>query len=139
MTAFDTDVLSDLLAKRPDYVARAAVIPIADQAVPVIAAEEVIRGQLDAVRRAEAGQGKITLVEAYHWFEVALSNLRLARLLPYTDAADALFRQWRRQKLRVGTHDLRIAAIAVAHNATLVTRNQRDYALVPGLRLDAWN
>ena len=42
-------------------------------------------------------------------------------------------------KIRVGTQDLRIAAIATAHNATLVTRNARDYQLVPGLTLDVWN
>lgn len=138
MIAFDTDVLSDLFARKPAYVVRAAVIPTAEQAVPLVVAEEVVRGQLDAIRQAESGRGKITLVQAYHWFEVAILNLRLSRLLPYNDAADVLFRQWRQQKLRVSSHDLRIAAIAVAHDATLVTRNARHFGLVPGLKLDVW-
>ena len=77
-------------------------------------------------------------MEAYGWFERNLSALRASRLLPYTDAADSLFRQWRQQKLRFGAHDLRIAAIAVSHAATLVTRNRRDYALIPGLQLEVW-
>ena len=32
-----------------------------------------------------------------------------------------------------------IAAIAIAHNATLATRNARDFTLVPGLLLEVWN
>ncbi len=75
---------------------------------------------------------------AYQRLEQDLLAFRVLRLLPYTDAADALVREWRKQKLRVGTHDLRIAAIAVAHGATLVTRNRRDYESVPGLRLEVW-
>ncbi len=138
MIAFDTDVLSELLSGRSDYVARAATLPADQLAVPIVAAEEMLRGRLDAIRRAEAGQGRASLVEAYGWFERNLSALRASRLLPYTDAADSLFRQWRQQKLRFGAHDLRIAAIAVSHAATLVTRNRRDYALIPGLQLEVW-
>jgi hypothetical protein len=32
-------------------------------------------------------------------------------VLSYTPQADALYRQWRHQRIRVGTHDLRIAAV----------------------------
>jgi tRNA(fMet)-specific endonuclease VapC len=138
MIAFDTDVLSDLLARRPAILTRAVAVPTADQTVPIIVAEEVIRGRLNTVRQAEAGQGRVTLVAAYRRLEDDLIALRALRLLSYTDPADALFRQWRQQRLRVGTHDLRIAAIAVAHDATLVTRNARDYGQVPGLKLDVW-
>ena len=34
--------------------------------------------------------------------------------------------------------DLRIAAIALAHNLTLVTGNVRHFARVPGLRVENW-
>jgi predicted nucleic acid-binding protein len=34
---------------------------------------------------------------------------------------------------------MRIAAICIDHDATLVTRNARDYARIPGLTLDVWN
>lgn len=60
------------------------------------------------------------------------------RLLAYTDTAHKLFLSWRAARIRIGTQDLRIAAICFAHGATLVTRNARDYALVPGLALDVW-
>jgi tRNA(fMet)-specific endonuclease VapC len=40
---------------------------------------------------------------------------------------------------KVGTRDLRIASITLELQATLVTRNARDFNEVPGLKLDIWN
>ncbi|HUE73201.1 MAG TPA: type II toxin-antitoxin system VapC family toxin [Pirellulaceae bacterium] len=37
-----------------------------------------------------------------------------------------------------GRADLLIASIVLAHQATLVTRNLRDFRLVPGLNLVNW-
>jgi predicted nucleic acid-binding protein len=34
--------------------------------------------------------------------------------------------------------DLKIASIALASGATLLTRNTKDFAGVPGLRIDDW-
>jgi tRNA(fMet)-specific endonuclease VapC len=34
--------------------------------------------------------------------------------------------------------DLKIACIAVAHDATLLTRNERDFSQVPSLRFENW-
>ena len=139
MSAFDTDILSELLFRNVAYTQRADLIPTADKAVPVVALEEVLRGRLDGIRRAQSGRVRLTVHRAYDLFRDALEDTRPYRLLPYTAAADALFRQWRKAKVRVGTNDLRIAAICVVHGATLVTRNARDYAQVPGLTFDVWS
>lgn len=60
-------------------------------------------------------------------------------IVPYDAEAQARFEDIHRQKLRVGTMDLRIAAIALAKNAALLTRNVRDFRQVPGLRYEDWS
>jgi tRNA(fMet)-specific endonuclease VapC len=42
-------------------------------------------------------------------------------------------------RLKVRKMDLRIAATTLARNATVVTRNLRDFRQVPGLRIEAWS
>ncbi|MFZ2279272.1 MAG: type II toxin-antitoxin system VapC family toxin [Prosthecobacter sp.] len=44
----------------------------------------------------------------------------------------------RRDGVRIGTHDLKIACITLAHDALLLTRNTVDFAQVPGLRFENW-
>jgi tRNA(fMet)-specific endonuclease VapC len=138
MIAFDADVLSEIFAGNAAFVARAASIPIHEQAVPIIVIEEIIRGRLNSIRQSEAGAAKLTLSRAYELFEETLAAFREVTSLRYTMVAHELYVQWRSQKIKGGTHDLRIAAICVAHSATLVTRNRRDFEGLPGLRLDVW-
>ena len=38
----------------------------------------------------------------------------------------------------IGPHDVLIAATALAHRATLVTRNLREFRRVKGLRVEDW-
>jgi tRNA(fMet)-specific endonuclease VapC len=138
MTAFDTDVLSDILRGGPALVARASLIAPTQQAVPIVVVEEVIRGRFATIRQAEAGKGKVDLAAAYDLFEQSFRALAAFRTLPYTDAADKLFEGLKKAKIRVGPRDMRIATICMVHGATLVTRNARDYAQIPGLTLDVW-
>jgi tRNA(fMet)-specific endonuclease VapC len=54
-------------------------------------------------------------------------------------ACERKFNELRRQKIRIGTRDLRIAATALVHNLTLVTRNHKDFSRVPALRIEDWS
>ena len=117
MTAFDTDVLSDVIAGRSAAMQRLAAVDPAERCVPIVAATEILRGWLNAIRQAEAGKGRIGIDLAYRQFERSLKGVAPFPFLPYTPAADALFRQWR-TSIRIGTQDLRIAAICIAHNAS---------------------
>jgi tRNA(fMet)-specific endonuclease VapC len=138
MIAFDTDILTEVLIGIPTVAARAALIPAEEQTVPIIVIEEVLRGRLEMIRRAESAKARVTIEIAYQLFEQTITALHSLRIISYTPAAEALFRHWRQSKMRGSTHDLRIAAIAVVHAATLVTRNRRDFEHIPGLSLEVW-
>jgi tRNA(fMet)-specific endonuclease VapC len=49
------------------------------------------------------------------------------------------FEQLRKQKVKIGRMDLRIAATTLEHGAILVTRNRSDFKHVPGLQIEDWS
>jgi tRNA(fMet)-specific endonuclease VapC len=120
------------------YGTRAATIPLHEQAMPVIVIEEIMRGRLNIIRQAEAGRTNVSLARAYALFEDTVTDFRPLHILSYTVQAEALYQEWRQQGSRLGTHDLRIAAICVARTAKLISRNRQDFAQVPGLVTEFW-
>ncbi|MCC6667670.1 MAG: type II toxin-antitoxin system VapC family toxin [Polyangiaceae bacterium] len=62
--------------------------------------------------------------------------------LPFDDDAaheyGLLRTELRRAGKPIGANDMLIAAIALAHRATLVTRDDDDFLRVPGLRVESW-
>ena len=138
MIAFDTDVLTEILLGNAALVARATAIPMREQAVPVIVIEEIMRGRLSVIRQAEAGRGKASITRAYELFEETFRDFRRLHILSHSPQAEALYQQWRQQGIRIATHDLRIAALYVAHAARLISRNRRDFERVPGLMVEFW-
>ena len=139
MIAFDTDVLTGILVGNAGLVERAAKIPIDDQTVPVIVIEEILRGRLNVIRQAEALRARVSLVRAYELFEQTFRDFERLHILSYASEAESLFQEWRQQGIRISTHDLRIAAICVAHSARLLSRNRRDFERVPGLIVEFWD
>jgi tRNA(fMet)-specific endonuclease VapC len=139
MIAFDTDVLTEILLGNPKFTERANRIPAGDQAVPVIVIEEILRGRLNMIRQAEAGKAKITLERAYELFQRSLIALRPTNILPYTSQAETLYQEWRQQKIRAPSHDLRIGAICIVHAAELRSRNRKDFERIPGLKVEFWD
>ena len=62
--------------------------------------------------------------------------------LPFDDQAASVYGRIRHdlesRGLAIGGNDTMIAAIALAHNLTLVTHNTNEFSRVPGLALDDW-
>ncbi len=62
--------------------------------------------------------------------------------LPFDDQAAKIFGEIRAYLARLGTpigpYDLQIAAIALAHNVTLVTHNTGEFSRVPDLLIEDW-
>jgi tRNA(fMet)-specific endonuclease VapC len=64
--------------------------------------------------------------------------LSRVNLVDFSKEAYVYYLELCSQGIRIGTQDLRIAAIVLAENSILVTRNQRDFAQVPGLVFEEW-
>jgi tRNA(fMet)-specific endonuclease VapC len=62
--------------------------------------------------------------------------------LHFDDAAASWYgsirAQLKKEGRMIGSNDLMIAAIALAADVTLVTRNDGEFQRVPGLRVDVW-
>lgn len=76
MNAFDTDVFSEILLGNAEYVSRLSSIPPDQQAIPIIVAEEILRGRLNVIRQAEADKSRISVELAYQFFEETIRDLR---------------------------------------------------------------
>ena len=78
------------------------------------------------------------LARAYQALQETVEFTRHIQILAFHRAAIARYRDLRVRYRRIGTNDLRIAAIVVEHESILVTRNTSDFVEIEGLRLEDW-
>ncbi|HEX5104496.1 MAG TPA: type II toxin-antitoxin system VapC family toxin [Pirellulaceae bacterium] len=103
--------------------------------VTIVSFHEQVAGWYDHLAKAKKQRD---VVFAYGMFREVLTDFKALQVLDYYDLAAATFASFVKQRIRVGTMDLRIASIAVANDMTLLTRNTVDFQRVPGLRFEDW-
>jgi tRNA(fMet)-specific endonuclease VapC len=59
-------------------------------------------------------------------------------ILPFDRAAAERFHELKAQRIRIGTMDLKIAAIVLTRGGTLRSANLRDFRRVPNLLVEDW-
>ena len=133
---FDTDHLTLYQYKHPPLMQRFAQEPADSVAICPINIEEIMRGRLAPLGRVLAGAKH---VQAYADLVDAEEMFRLFPLVPFNAASESQFQHLRASRVRVGTLDLKIAAIALANRLTVLTRNRRDFGRVPGLLIEDWS
>jgi tRNA(fMet)-specific endonuclease VapC len=106
-----------------------------DTATTIVSVEEQLRGWLAEIHRLGSAHQQIP---AYRRLQERVQFFAAWVVLPWDDAAADLFVKFRRQGFRIGSMDLKIACIALVHDATLLTRNTSDFTQVPGLRVANW-
>jgi tRNA(fMet)-specific endonuclease VapC len=131
-------VLTAVLLGGATYAARAAAVPLHEQAVPVIVIEAIMRGRFNIIRQAEGGRVSISLARADELLEDTFTDFQRLHILSYTPQVESPDQEWRQQGIRLATHDLQVAAIGVGHAAILISRNRRDFEPVPGLVTEFW-
>ena len=123
----DTDVLIDL--ERGNDTARIEKqLGNDDRAISVITVSELLHG----VRRATGA----TRTKRHAFVEHLLGELRaLAITDPVARVHAEIWADLTARGEPIGSHDLWIAATAIAHGLQLATGNTRHFARVPGLQL----
>jgi tRNA(fMet)-specific endonuclease VapC len=132
----DTDHVSLFQRGHPQIVDRLTEIAPTDISITVITLEEQIRGRFHMIRRASSSS---ELILAYRNLQITFNSLKSFSTLDFSPAASSIYSFLLKQKIKIGTQDLRIAAIALSINGILITRNQRDFAKVPNLVLEDWS
>ena len=102
--------------------------------VTIISLEEQLRGRLAVIRNPQ----NITLPNAYRNFHTTYCFFSAMNVLDFDHRALTHYQNLKTQKIRIGSQDLKIAAIALIHQMTLVTRNTKDFCQIPDLTLEDW-
>jgi tRNA(fMet)-specific endonuclease VapC len=103
--------------------------------VPIVSFHEQVAGWYAYLNRARTPQ---EIVRAYKMFQRVLSDFAEMSVAPFDEGSSHIFTSLRRKRIRIGTIDLRIAAIALRKDWTLLTRNTVDFESVPNLRVEDW-
>jgi tRNA(fMet)-specific endonuclease VapC len=139
MIVLDTDHLNVLERRdQPCSVslrARLADVPPAEVVTTIISYEEKMRGWMSYLARTRSVAHQ---VEAYRRLLQHRDNYRRIPVLAFNEGAAVVFQQLRRARLRIGAMDLKIAAIVVSRDATLLSRNLADFRQIPGLQVEDW-
>jgi tRNA(fMet)-specific endonuclease VapC len=104
-------------------------------ATTIITVEEIMRGWMAAIRRILDPRQQIN---AHAKLRQLFRFFATWQVLEWDDRAVDEYEALKQAKIRIGTMDLKIVSICLANDATLLSRNNRDFANVPGLRIEDW-
>ena len=139
MFVLDTDHLGILQRQTApqsgNLMRRISQYPEGNFFVTIVSFHEQVLGWNAYLARAKDSSGT---VRGYSKLEGILGDFARSQVLSYTSAAADVFEELKKQRIRVGTMDLRIAAIALANGMTLLTRNLVDFGRVPNLSVEDW-
>lgn len=132
----DTDHVTLFQYGHSEIARRAKVIGGSNIFVTTITLEEQLRGRLAGISKAATKPEKLAV--AYQNLRKTVTYFCNVQLLNFDNPAYNCYQSLRQQRIRVGTQDLKIAAITLVNQAVLVTRNQKDFIQVPGLTFEDW-
>ena len=81
----------------------------------------------------------VKIVEYYRLLQSLAHDLRSFQILPCDTDAEAKYRDIPAAVRQQHPQDSHIAAIALANDFTLITRNARHFSKIPDLRTEDWS
>jgi tRNA(fMet)-specific endonuclease VapC len=115
---------------------RLAAVTPEEPCTTIVTFEEQTRGWLAYAKQANDLEGQI---RAYRRLQDHLENYRIISVVGFERLAAVEYRRLLRLRIRIGTMDMKIAAIALVNDAILLSRNLQHFRKVPGLRVEDWS
>lgn len=132
---FDTDILEASFNSHPHVLTHLAQHLPNDIFVTIVTFQEQCSGWLAQLTRQQATE---RYVWAYSGLRRTLDYFAHVNVLDFDLQAASEYTRLRGRYRRLGTNDLRIAAITLVTGATLVTRNLKDFSQIKGIQLEDW-
>lgn len=129
MYVLDANVVLDYFRERGKVAAKLLAVPPGEVALPAIAAYEIwvgVMGSQNPSRRRAQYEQFLSVVPVLE-FDAATGR-----------KAAELRHAMKRRGEAIGPLDTLIAGTALAYDASLVTRNVREFARIPGLNVVNW-
>ena len=101
----------------------------------IVAFEELLRGWLAKIHREPKPRQQTT---SYRRLFKLLNAFVSWDVLVWSEDCVEIFERLEKQRINVKPMDLKIAAITIAHDAVLITRNAKDFHKVPNLKIEDW-
>jgi len=139
MVILDTNILSILewqdssAAKK--ITKKLSTLPRSEIATTIVTFEEQMQGWSSFIR------SKRTMKEQVAGYARVSQQLKMycsTIILGFDELAAVEFQRLKKLHPQIGNNDLRIAAIALIHDATMVTANLRHFSPITGLKVEDW-
>jgi len=138
MVLLDSDHMSLLQrggAEGQRVMRRLTKLPTGEIATTIVNYEEQLRGWLARLAKATTLDRQVS---DYRELKILLQNYCSIVVVDFETRAAAQFERLK-QTIRIGSMDLKIASIALANDAMLLTRNLVDFNKVPDLKMEDWS
>jgi tRNA(fMet)-specific endonuclease VapC len=139
MVVLDTDHVSLLQigvgATARRLLERLIAIPPDEASTTIITYEEQTRGWMSYLSMARTIARQVAAYEKLRRHLVYFASIPV---LPFDERAAVEYQRLRSSHRKLGSMDLRIAAIALTFGAKLLTRNLRDFKQIPQLIVEDW-
>ena len=133
----DTDHVSAILRGNRSALKQAAV-HYPNAYITIVTVQELFNGWNGKLNQTN---NSAELVRLYKKLADTVAFIKRVEVLDFDTSAEQIYASLRQQpqlsKKRVDK-DLRIASIALSQSAVMVTRNYRDFSLIPNLNLQNW-
>jgi tRNA(fMet)-specific endonuclease VapC len=135
----DTDHVSLLLERHPFVSLRVSEVG-AEVAISIVTVQELFNGW---VLRINGAREVEDVVRLYGKLSRTVALFGRVRVLDFDEFAGQTFVRLLKENPTLSKQrlqkDMRIAAIALALDAVVVTRNYRDFSQVPSLKIEDWS